>query len=79
MEYIRKEAGLTQEEAAKYFLLYNDLSKKKFELHKQHRDKVEMMKQRNKNMTDEEYRQLLENDVDLKLKEAGWKSSMPRN
>jgi hypothetical protein len=29
-----------------------------------------MMKQRNKNMTDEEYRQLLENDVDLKLKEA---------
>ncbi|MGB4016213.1 hypothetical protein [Petrimonas mucosa] len=70
MEYIRKEAGLTQEEAAKYFPLYNDLSKKKFELHKQHRDKVEMMKQRNKNMTDEEYRQLLENDVDLKLKEA---------
>ena len=58
------------EEAAKYFPLYNDLSKKKFELHKQHRDKVEMMKQRNKNMTDEEYRQLLENDVDLKLKEA---------
>jgi hypothetical protein len=39
MEYIRKEAGLTQEEAAKYFPLYNDLSKKKFELHKQHRER----------------------------------------
>ena len=70
MEYIQKEAGLTKEEAGKYFPLYNDLSKKKFELHKQHRDKVEKMKQRNKNMSNEEYRQLLENDVDVKLKEA---------
>ena len=41
MEYIQKEAGLTKEEAGKYFPLYNDLSKKKFELHKQHRDTVE--------------------------------------
>lgn len=70
MEYIQKEAGLTKEEAARYFPLYNDLSKKKFELHKQHRDKVEKMKQSNKNMSNEEYRQLLENDVDVKLKEA---------
>lgn len=70
MEYIQKEAGLTKEEANRYFPLYNDLSKKKFELHKQHRDKVEKMKQRNKNMSNEEYRQLLENDVDVKLKEA---------
>ena len=46
------------------------MSKKKFELHKHHRDKVEKMKQRNKNMSNEEYRQLLENDVDVKLKEA---------
>ena len=70
MEYIQKEAGLTKEEADRYFPLYNDLSKKKFELHKQHRDKVEKMKQSNKNMSNEEYRQLLENDVDVKLKEA---------
>lgn len=70
MEYIQKEAGLTKEEADRYFPLYNDLSKKKFELHKQHRDKVEEMKQNNKNMSNEEYRQLLENDVDVKLKEA---------
>ena len=70
MEYIQKEAGLTKEEANRYFPLYNDLSKKKFELHKQHRDKVEKMKQSNKNMSNEEYRQLLENDVEVKLKEA---------
>ncbi len=70
MEYIQKEAGLTQEEANRYFPLYNELSKKKFELHKRHRDKVEKMKQSNKNMSNEEYRQLLENDVDVKLKEA---------
>lgn len=70
MEYIQKEAALTQEEANRYFPLYNDLSKKKFELHKQHRDKVENMKRNNKNMSDEKYRQLLENDVDVKIKEA---------
>lgn len=70
MEYIKKEAALTQEESDRYFPLYNELSKKKFELHKQHRDKVENMKQSNANMSDEEYRQLLDNDVDVKLKEA---------
>ncbi len=70
MEYIIKEAGLTRSEANRYFPLYNELSKKKFELHKQHRDKVESMKRNNKNMTNEEYRKLLENDVDVKLKEA---------
>lgn len=70
MEYIKKEAGLTQEEADRYFPLYKELSMKKFALHKAHRDKVEKMKQNNKNMSDEAYRQLLENDVDVKLKEA---------
>ncbi|MDO5665449.1 MAG: hypothetical protein Q4G63_09355 [Bacteroidia bacterium] len=70
MEYIQKEAALTKEEANRYFPLYNELSKKRFELHKQHRDKVEKMKQSDKNMSNEEYRQLLENDVELKLKEA---------
>ena len=70
MEYIKKEAGLTDVEANRYFPLYNDLSKRKLELHLQHRNKVEKMKQSNKNMSNEEYRQLLENDVDVKLKEA---------
>ncbi len=70
MEYIQKEAGLSQEEAKRYFPLYNELSKKKFELHRQHRSKVEEMKKKNKNMSNNEYRQLLENDVDIKLKEA---------
>ena len=70
MEYIKKEAGLTDAEANRYFPLYNDLSKRKLELHLQHRNKVEKMKQSNKNMSNEEYRQLLENDVDVKLKEA---------
>ena len=69
-EYIIKEAGLTQEEAKKYFPLYNEVTKKKFELHKKHRDKVENMKQTNVTMSDEEYRLLLENDVDVKIKEA---------
>lgn len=68
MEYIQKEAGLSQEEANKYFPLNNELTRKKFDLHKQFRDKAQNMKQGN--MSDEEYRKLLENDVNLKLKEA---------
>jgi hypothetical protein len=69
MEYVRKEAELTQAEANKYFPLNNELTKKKFELHKKHRDKVQRIKD-NSNISDEEYRKLLEDDVDLKLKEA---------
>lgn len=70
IEYITKEAELTKEEANKFFPIYNELSKKKFELHRQHRQKMEKMKSSKDNMSDEEYRKLLENDVDVKLKEA---------
>ena len=71
MEYIQKEAGLTQAEASKYFPLNNELTQKKFELHRQHREKVQRIKE-NSNISDEEYRKLLENDVDIRVKEASW-------
>lgn len=69
MEYVTKEAGLTKEEADKYFPLNNELTQKKFILHKSHKDKVERIKENNK-ISEEEYKKLLEDDVDLKLKEA---------
>lgn len=69
MEYIKKEAGLTDAEASKYFPLSNELTQKKFELHRQHREKVQRIKD-NSNISDEEYRKLMENDVDIRLKEA---------
>lgn len=68
MEFIKKEAGLTQEEANKYFPLNSELSQKKFELNKNFRDKTQNMKKGD--MSDEEYRKLLEGDMNLKLKEA---------
>lgn len=68
-EYIQKEAGLTRAEADKYFPLSNELTQKKFALHKQHREKLQRIKE-NSNISDEEYRKLLENDVDIKVKEA---------
>ena len=70
VEYITNEAELTKEEASKFFPVYNELTKKKFDLHKAHRDKVEKMKTSKENMSNEEYRKLLDNDVDVKLKEA---------
>ncbi|WP_418894814.1 hypothetical protein [Limibacterium fermenti] len=70
MEYIRKEAALSQTESEKYFPLNGELSKKKLELYKQHRDKIQKMKRENANMSDEQYRALLENDVEVKLREA---------
>lgn len=70
VEYITNEAELTKEEASKFFPVYNELTKKKFDLHKAHRDKVEKMKKSKENMSNEEYRKLLDNDVDVKLKEA---------
>jgi len=69
MEFIQKEAGLTQAEADKYFPLNSELTQKKFELHKLHRDKVQRIKD-NSNISDEEYRRMLDDDVEVKLKEA---------
>lgn len=68
-EYVTKEAGLTQDEAGKYFPLSNELTQKKFKLHRSHRDKVQSIKD-NSNISDEEYRRMLEDDVEVKLKEA---------
>lgn len=69
MEFVKKEAGLTQDEANKYFPLSTELTKKKFDLHKRHRDKVQRIKD-NSNISDTEYRRMLEDDVDVKIKEA---------
>jgi uncharacterized membrane protein YgaE (UPF0421/DUF939 family) len=49
--------------------LNNELNQKKFELNRQHREKIEKMR-KNKEITDDEYRNILENDVEVKLKEA---------
>ena len=68
-EYVTKEAGLTQDEATKYFPLSSELTQKKFKLHRTHRDKVQRIKD-NSNISEEEYRKMLEDDVDVKLKEA---------
>jgi len=52
-EYVTKEAGLTQEEAGKYFPLSNELTQKKFRLHRNHRDKVQRIKD-NSNISDDQ-------------------------
>lgn len=69
VEYIRKEAGLSQSECDKYFPLNNELTRKKFELRINHRDKVQKIKD-NSNISDAEYRKLLEDDVEVRLQEA---------
>lgn len=69
LEYIRKEAGLTNSEAEKYFPLNSELTKKKFDLRILHRDKVQKIKD-NSNLSDSEYRKLLEDDMDVRLQES---------
>ena len=69
VEYIRKEAELTNSEADKFFPLNNKLTRQKFELRKMHRDRVQKIKD-NSDISDAEYRKLLDDDVDVKLKEA---------
>lgn len=70
MEFIIKEAGLTDEEAQKFFPIFNELTQKKFSLHKGHRDIIEKIKNEKKNISDDEYKRMLENDTEVKLKEA---------
>lgn len=69
MEFIRKEAGLSNAEAEKYFPLNSELTQKKFDLRILHRNKVQKIKDNNK-LSDSEYRKLLEDDMDVKLQEA---------
>jgi hypothetical protein len=70
MEYVTKEAGLTQEEADKYFPLSRELTRRKLELHRNHLEKIEKIKESQAGMTDEEYRKLLENDVEVRQQQA---------
>ena len=70
MEYIKNAAGLTEKEASLYLPLYTELSKKKFELFRVHREKIQMMKQGAQEMSEQEYKKLLDNDMELRLKEA---------
>lgn len=70
MEYIKSTAGLTDKEASLYLPLYNELSKKKFELFRVHREKIKKMKKGDQEMSEQEYKKLLDNDMELRLKEA---------
>ena len=70
-EYVKAAAGLTQEEADKYFPLSHELQRKLLELNRNHREKVEYMQKNQAGMTDEElFRQLLEKDVEVRQQQA---------
>lgn len=68
-EFIIKEAGLTPEEAEKFFPLNTELQKKKLELHRKHKEGVRHT-QEAENISDEEYEKLIEENINVKMKEA---------
>lgn len=68
-EFIIKEAGLTEEEADKFFPINNELQKKKLDLHRKHQEDLKLIKE-SKNISDAEYEQLIKENIDLKMKEA---------
>lgn len=70
MQFVEEQAGLTKEEANRYFPLNTELSKKKLDLNMQYRNKVQNMRKNNQEMSEEEYLKLLNNDEELKAKEA---------
>lgn len=68
-EFIMKHADLTKQEADSFFPLNSELQKKKMELHRQHQEKMKVTKE-SSNISNEEYKDLIENNIDLKMKEA---------
>ena len=68
-EFITREAGLTKEEADKFFPLNSELQKKKLELHKKHQEDMKHIKE-SENISDAEYEQVMKENIDLKMKEA---------
>lgn len=70
MQFVEEQAGLTKEEANRYFPLNSELSKKKLDLNMQYRAKVQNMRKNNDGMSEEEYLKLLNNDEELRKKEV---------
>lgn len=68
-EFIVQQAGLTEQEADKFFPLNSELQKKKMELHRQHQENMKQTKE-SSNISDDEYKKLIENNLDIKMKEA---------
>lgn len=68
-EFIIKEAELTKEECAAFFPLNTELQKKKLELHRKHQEDMKQMKESG-NISEDEYKRLIDNNIDLKMKEA---------
>lgn len=68
-EFIMKEANLSQQEADSFFPLNNELQKKKLELHRKHQESLKQTKE-STDISEAEYKELIENNIDLKMKEA---------
>ena len=68
-EFIMKEASLSQQEADSFFPLNNELQKKKLELHRKHQESLKQTKE-STDISEAEYKELIENNIDLKMKEA---------
>ncbi len=69
MEYIIQSAGLTPEEAQKYFPLNLELSRKRFEMNRKYRANQDAM-ENSSNLTRNNYRDLVNDNIDLQVKEA---------
>ena len=71
--FITKEMGLTDEEAAVFWPLNDELQRKKFNLNKEVRTQMHALRQakrEGKQISEEEYRRLIESSAKAKVKEA---------
>ncbi|MCF2592627.1 hypothetical protein I6E11_02175 [Bacteroides caecigallinarum] len=65
-QYLVEKAGLTQEEAAKFFPLYFELQDKKFSYNKEMWGKIRKVKEA-KNITDAEYSRITEDVIKTRI------------
>ena len=68
-EFIIEQAELTQVEADSFFPLNSELQKKKMDLHRKHQESMKLTKE-SQNISEDEYKELINNNIDLKMKEA---------
>ena len=67
-EYITEKAKLTQQEADAFFPIFFELQKEKFNIEREARSKV--IKERGQKLTDEQLKEVLNNNADAKIKVA---------
>lgn len=69
-EYLQIAIGLSDEDAKEFFVLYKALSDERYELYKKAHERMEELDDKDNNLTDEQYNEIIDMFVNLPIQSA---------